>query len=65
LSVAMMFEWLAERSGLIALADAAGLVQQAVDRVFADGIVMPYEFGGTSGTQDIARAVIAALSDGK
>ena len=54
LSVAMMYEWLAERSGFDALAEGGSLVRQAVEHVFADGSVVPYEFGGSSGTQEIA-----------
>ncbi len=58
LSVAMMYEWLGERSGLESFGDAADLLRQSVERVFADGQVIPFEFGGSSGTMDIARAVI-------
>lgn len=58
LSVAMMYEWLEERCGLDAFGDAADLLQQSVERVFADGAVTPFEFGGSSGTDAIARAVI-------
>ena len=61
LSVAMMYEWLEERCGLAAFGDAADLLQQSVEHVFADGKVLPCEFGGSSGTQDIARAVIAQV----
>jgi hypothetical protein len=32
-----------------------------VEDVFSAGQLRPFEFGGTSGTADIARAVIGAL----
>ena len=35
-------------------------IERAVDKVYADGI-KPMEFGGSNGTADIAKAVIAAL----
>ena len=61
LSVAMLYEWLGERSGLDAPGDAADLLQQAIARVFADRRVLPFEFGGSSGTRDITTAVIAQV----
>ena len=61
LSVVMMFEWLAERSGTEALARAAAALQGAIESVFAKQRVLPFEFGGASGTRDIAVAVIDAL----
>ena len=35
-------------------------IERAVDKVYADGI-KPMEFGGSNGTADIAKAVLAAL----
>ncbi|MGJ7544954.1 isocitrate/isopropylmalate dehydrogenase family protein [Variovorax sp. LT1R16] len=61
LSAAMMLEWLADRNGDSALADGAALIERAVEQVFASGQVRPMEFGGTHGTADITRAVVAAL----
>ena len=58
LSAAMMLDWLADRHGLGALAEAANLLDSAVSRSFADGTLLPYEFGGTSGTDEITAAVI-------
>jgi len=60
LSAAMMLDWLADKHGLEAPAEAAESIERAVDRVYADGI-KPMEFGGRSGTADIARAVLEAL----
>jgi 3-isopropylmalate dehydrogenase len=60
LSAAMMLDWLADRHGVESAADAAERIERAVDKVYADGI-KPIEFGGRNGTDDVARAVLAAL----
>ncbi len=62
LSAAMMLEWLGDRHGDAAARSAAALLQGAIGRAFAEGRALPYEFGGTSGTADITRAVIASLA---
>ena len=61
LSAALMLDWLGERSGNSALADAARRIEIAVDAVFAGGKVVSYEFGGRDGTQAIADAVSSNL----
>ena len=61
LSAAMMLDWLGDRHDDTRLKDGAGLIERAVEDVFSSGQVRPFEFGGTSGTADIARAVIGAL----
>jgi 3-isopropylmalate dehydrogenase len=60
LSAAMMLDWLADRHGFEAAAEAAERIERAVDKVYADGI-KPMEFGGRNGTADIAKAVLEAL----
>src|SRR5712664_2227331 len=60
LSAAMMLDWLADKHGLEAAAEAGERIERAVDKVYAGGI-KPMEFGGSNGTADIARAVLAAL----
>ncbi|MFB9263945.1 isocitrate/isopropylmalate dehydrogenase family protein [Bradyrhizobium erythrophlei] len=60
LSVAMMLDWLADKHGLPSAAEAGARIERAVDKVYADGI-KPFEFGGSNGTADIAKAVLAAL----
>jgi 3-isopropylmalate dehydrogenase len=60
LSTAMMLDWLADKHGLEAAAEAGERIERAVDKVYADGI-KPMEFGGRNGTADIAKAVLAAL----
>ncbi|MGH8708076.1 MAG: isocitrate/isopropylmalate dehydrogenase family protein, partial [Burkholderiales bacterium] len=61
LSAAMMLDWLAERSGRKALADAAARIERAVDAAFASGRLKPFEFGGRDGTSAIRDAVLSNL----
>ena len=60
LSAAMMLDWLADKHNLEGAAEAAESIERAVDKVYADGI-RPIELGGSNGTADITRAVLAAL----
>lgn len=57
LSAALMLDWLARRHADPALADAAQAIEAAVQQAFEKQAVRPREFGGPSGTADIARAV--------
>jgi len=61
LSAAMMLDWLAARHGDEALADGARAIEDALAAAFAQGSVRPREFGGSSGTADIVRAVVGGL----
>ncbi|MFW7340142.1 isocitrate/isopropylmalate dehydrogenase family protein [Pollutimonas sp. H1-120] len=61
LSVAMMLDWLADRTQDNALADGAQAIERAVARSFSSGAVIPFEFGGSSNTADITKAIIANL----
>ncbi len=61
LSGAMMLDWLAARHGDSTLADGARAIEDALSSAFAKGIVRPREFGGSSGTADIVRAVVGGL----
>jgi 3-isopropylmalate dehydrogenase len=61
LSLAMMFDWLAERDADTVLADGARAIERAVEQAFASGDVRTREFGGASGTADVTRAVIERL----
>ena len=61
LSAAMMLDWLAEQSGVEALADAALRLERAVDAAFAGGKLTPFELGGRDGTRAIAAAVESNL----
>jgi 3-isopropylmalate dehydrogenase len=60
LSTAMMLDWLADKHGLDNAAEAAERIEFAVDKAYADGI-KPTEFGGSHGTADVAKAVLAGL----
>src|ERR1700734_1463593 len=60
LSAAMMLDWLADKHGLEAAAEAGEGIEGAVDKVYAGGI-KPMEFGGSNGTADIAKAGLQAL----
>ncbi len=65
LSAAIMLDWLATRHDHPPAAEAAGRIERAVDRAFADGL-KPTEFGGRDGTAAVAKAVLAALEqDGR
>ena len=61
LSATMMLDWLADRHGDPALADGARAIEAALAKAFASGTVCPREFGGSSGTADITRAVLEGL----
>jgi 3-isopropylmalate dehydrogenase len=60
LSVAMMLDWLGDKHGLEAAAEAATRIEGAVDKAYVSGI-KPFEFGGSNGTADVAKAVLDAL----
>jgi 3-isopropylmalate dehydrogenase len=60
LSTAMMLDWLADKHGLESAAEACERIERAVDKAYAGGI-KPTEFGGSNGTADVAKAVLAAL----
>jgi 3-isopropylmalate dehydrogenase len=64
LSAAMMLDWLGERHAVPAAIDAARVLEQAIDCVFADGRVLTPELGGKDGTAAVASAVAAAI-DGR
>ncbi|OAF03598.1 3-isopropylmalate dehydrogenase [Bradyrhizobium centrolobii] len=60
LSAAMMLDWLADKHGVESAAEAGEKIERAVDQAYAGGI-RPMEFGGSNGTADIAKAVLAAI----
>ena len=61
LSAAMMLDWLADRHDHAPAAEAARSIEDAVDAAFAQGL-RPCEFGGSDGTAEVARAVLARMS---
>lgn len=60
LSAAMMLDWLADKHGVGSATEAGEQIERAVDQVYAGGL-KPIEFGGSNGTADITKAVLAAL----
>ncbi|MGW1424181.1 isocitrate/isopropylmalate dehydrogenase family protein [Bradyrhizobium manausense] len=60
LSAAMMLDWLADKHGLESATEAGEQIERAVDQVYANGL-KPMEFGGSNGTADITKAVLAVL----
>ncbi|MET4606393.1 3-isopropylmalate dehydrogenase [Bradyrhizobium sp. JR4.1] len=60
LSAAMMLDWLADKHGVEGAAEAGEQIERAVDKVYAGGL-KPMEFGGSNGTADITKAVLATL----
>jgi 3-isopropylmalate dehydrogenase len=62
LSASMMLAWLADRHGVEACLRASKALDHAVERVFADGAIVPYESGGTAGTDAILERVHRSLA---
>ena len=58
LSGALMLDYLADRSGLKAPADAGALIDAAVSEGFAQGRLRPMEFGGDQGTRALTSELI-------
>ena len=58
LSGALMLDYLAEKSDDDRLADAATMIDAAVDRGFAENALRPMEFGGDMGTKAVTQAVL-------
>ena len=58
LSGALMLEYLADKSGVSALSDAADLIEHAVETGFAQNRLRPMEFGGDMGTRKVTEEVI-------
>ena len=61
LSAALMLDWLAQRTGIGALAEDSARLDRAVDAAYASGRLRPYEFSGRDGTAAIAAAVASNL----
>ena len=62
LSGAMMLNYLADRCDLPSYADAALLVEAAVEAGFAANTLRPMEFGGDMGTRAVTAAVIDQIT---
>lgn len=53
-----MLDWLGTKHDCPQCSAAAMLINEAVDQAFAHGKLLPAELGGTSGTQEIAAAIM-------
>jgi 3-isopropylmalate dehydrogenase len=63
LATAMMLDWLADRHGIGKLAEAAGMLNRAIERGFTERRLRPLEFGGDQGLKATTIAVIDLLSE--
>jgi len=63
LSGALMLDYLAEKLDRPALADAAELINRAVDDGFDDNALRPMEFGGDMGTKAVTAELLARIAD--
>jgi len=62
LSAAMLLDWRARRDGDARLAEAARLIEDAVEAVLADPASRTRDLGGSRGTTEFTAAVIAAVA---
>jgi 3-isopropylmalate dehydrogenase len=63
LSGALMLDYLADRLGNRACADAAQLIEWAVEAGFAANRIRPMEFGGDMGTKAVTAELIALIDE--
>ncbi len=63
-SAAMMLDWLGVRRQDDAMLQAGAALDGAVTRVYAEGAVHPFEFGGSTGTAAFTEAVVEAIATG-
>lgn len=63
LSGALMLDYLSEKAGHAPPADAARLVETAVESGFAANRIRPMEFGGDMGTKAVTREIITIIED--
>ncbi|MDK4731471.1 isocitrate/isopropylmalate dehydrogenase family protein [Rhizobium sp. CNPSo 3490] len=61
LSGAMMLDWLAVRHGEQKLAEAARLIETAVEHTLSAGLAIPMEYGGNANCAEMTRTVISSL----
>lgn len=62
LSAAMMLRWLGEQHSSTVFQEAAGHIEQAVERAFAESDLKTCEYGGSDGTKEVTDAVLEMLS---
>ncbi|HSN40896.1 MAG TPA: isocitrate/isopropylmalate family dehydrogenase, partial [Burkholderiales bacterium] len=57
----MLFEWLGRKRGEPGAAEAARLIENAVDQVIAEAKHLTGDLGGTAGTTQMGDAIAAAI----
>ena len=65
LSAAMMLDYLAERTGQASFAEAAGVIESAVETGFEANRLRPMEFGGDMGTSSVTTEVVAVIGESR
>ena len=63
LSGAMMLDYLADKTGNSKFATAAQLIDDAIERGFAENRLCPVEFGGDMGTKAVTNEVLALIAE--
>lgn len=63
LSAAMMLDWLGERHGVPRLNEAAGVLEGAIERGFAEDRLRPMEFGRDQGSREVTRELMAIIAE--
>ncbi|MDH3661370.1 MAG: isocitrate/isopropylmalate family dehydrogenase [Alphaproteobacteria bacterium] len=63
LSGALMLDYLADRSGLEAPAQAAALIEAAIEAGFAENRLQPMEFGGDQGTVALTTELVGIVEE--
>ncbi len=63
LSAAMMLDWLSMRSGIWQLADAAIILERAVETGFEQRRLRPMEFGGDQGLKAASETVMTIIDE--
>ena len=61
LSAAMMLDWLGARHNEPQLEVAARVIEKAIEIALTSGDVAPVDYGGSSGTAAVTRAVISSI----
>ncbi len=65
LSGALMLDYLADKLGITKMADAAQLIEDAIERGFAERRIRPLENSGDMGTRAVVEEVIKLITESK
>ena len=64
-STRMMFEWLGHNRGIKPAVDAAAAMKRGIERALSDPATRTKDIRGTGGTNDMTRAIVAAIETEK